>query len=81
MDPYLIHQQEMTDKKQISERIGKNGVRCSYCKKKSIYLSNCKCGSKFCIKHIRSEEHDCTYDYKNERKLEESAQFKKVDLI
>lgn len=81
MYQYLIHQQEMTDKKQESDNINRNNVRCSYCKKKSIYLSNCKCGSKFCIKHIRSEEHKCTYDFKNERKLEESAQFKKIDLI
>ena len=26
----------------------------------------CKCGKIFCITHLHAEEHNCTYDYKQE---------------
>lgn len=47
----------------------KNKVRCFICLKKLIILEfECKCKKKFCNLHKYPEEHNCTYDYKNEGK-------------
>jgi hypothetical protein len=43
--------------------------RCEACKKKlGIIEYKCKCGKLFCITHLHAEEHNCTYDYKEEGK-------------
>jgi hypothetical protein len=41
--------------------------RCEHCKKKlGICEYKCKCGKLFCITHLHAEEHNCTYNYKQE---------------
>jgi hypothetical protein len=41
--------------------------RCEQCKKKlGIMEYKCKCEKLFCISHLRAEEHNCTYNYKQE---------------
>jgi hypothetical protein len=42
-------------------------TRCEQCKKKlGISEYKCKCGKLFCISHLHAEEHNCTYNYKQE---------------
>lgn len=33
------------------------------CKKKSLYLFQCKCTGKFCEKHKQPEDHLCRFDF------------------
>jgi hypothetical protein len=33
------------------------------CKKKSLYLFQCKCMQKYCEKHKQPEDHMCTFDF------------------
>lgn len=33
------------------------------CKKKSIFLFQCKCAGKFCEKHKQPEDHKCQFDF------------------
>lgn len=41
--------------------------RCENCNKKlCVYEYKCKCGKLLCITHLRAEEHNCTYNYKQE---------------
>jgi hypothetical protein len=41
--------------------------RCEKCRKKlGILEYKCKCGRIFCITHLHYEEHNCTYNYKEE---------------
>jgi|ETNmetMinimDraft_8_1059916.scaffolds.fasta_scaffold01552_3 hypothetical protein len=44
--------------------------KCFICKKKikSIIPSECKCKLIFCRLHIHPDEHNCTFDYKEEYK-------------
>jgi hypothetical protein len=42
-------------------------ARCNKCNKKlGIHEYKCRCGNIFCITHLHSTEHNCTYDYKDE---------------
>lgn len=46
---------------------------CTSCNKKlNLFALQCKCGHKFCNKHLAAESHNCTYDYygQNKKKLE-----------
>ena len=48
--------------------------RCAHecCNKKLTVLKfTCKCEQTFCIKHKNSEDHMCTYDFKNNNNLDE----------
>ena len=39
-------------------------TRCAKCNKRlGLTEFICKCGGKFCITHLHSAEHGCTYDY------------------
>lgn len=41
--------------------------RCEHCKKKlGVMEYKCKCGKLFCITHLHAEEHNCTFNYKEE---------------
>jgi hypothetical protein len=41
--------------------------RCEQCKKKlGLMEYKCKCEKIFCITHLHYEEHNCTYNYKEE---------------
>lgn len=45
--------------------------RCMICRKKlGVMEFVCKCEKKFCITHLQPEEHQCTYNYKNDAKKE-----------
>lgn len=44
---------------------------CFCCKKKTIVLFDCRCGNKYCSKHINGEKHYCSYNFKTDKiKLE-----------
>jgi hypothetical protein len=43
-------------------------IKCDHCKKKTLYENVCKCKQTFCIKCISSFVHNCTFDYKQEKK-------------
>ena len=42
--------------------------KCFTCNKKYISYQ-CKCLKVFCITHLSSIEHKCTYNYKNEERI------------
>ena len=44
-------------------------TRCDQCRKKLGLLGlKCKCGKDLCITHLPSEEHTCSYDYRENHK-------------
>jgi hypothetical protein len=43
-------------------------MRCAKCSKKLLIEYKCKCEMIFCITHLYSEMHSCTYDYKQDEK-------------
>ena len=44
-------------------------IKCYHCKKKvGMIILNCKCGHIFCQSHLNAHSHNCTYDYKKEKK-------------
>ena len=49
-----------------------NHEKCNKCI--NLISFTCRCGKVFCIKHKNSQNHSCTYDYKNysKKKLEKS---------
>ena len=65
--------------------------RCSHpdCKRKlGIVDWNCKCNLKFCNKHRFPCDHNCTYDWYNDKKnildkelMEGKCDFKKIDIL
>lgn len=42
--------------------------KCFFCKKKSHFLCECRCGKKFCVNHRLPEKHNCTFDYREYEK-------------
>ena len=43
--------------------------KCKQCNcKLKLIVFTCKCGHIFCQKHLGAHSHNCTYDYKNEKK-------------
>jgi AN1-type zinc finger protein 5/6 len=54
--------------------------RCVECKKKlGLVVIKCRCGFPFCGKHIRSDKHQCTYDWKGQTKLDLNAHLPKIN--
>jgi AN1-type zinc finger protein 5/6 len=44
-------------------------IKCHYCNKKvGLIVIKCKCGHIFCQSHLNAHSHNCTYDYKKEKK-------------
>lgn len=44
--------------------------RCACCKKKLVLDYVCKCGKILCITHLQPENHECTYNFKADGRLE-----------
>lgn len=60
-----ININKVTKKEKKSKRPKKN--RCHMCSKKLGLLPfECKCGGSFCTTHRYIEEHNCTFDWKQE---------------
>ena len=61
----------MTETKQIPKIVKQKKPRCPVCNKKlGLMVFTCKCEQRYCINHMRPEDHNCTYDHKtNQRKL------------
>lgn len=43
-------------------------MRCSKCNKRIIMNYECKCKQNFCLNCLPFYTHNCTYDYKKEKK-------------
>lgn len=41
---------------------------CCRCNNSSLMMFDCRCGKKFCIKHMLPEKHKCDFDYKQNGK-------------
>jgi hypothetical protein len=55
--------------------------RCNKCNKKlGVMAFKCRCGKELCSTHLPSDEHTCTYDYKEQHKLELSKSLDTTDL-
>ena len=45
-------------------------IKCNECSKKlGMIFFTCKCGHIFCQSHLNPHSHNCTYDYKSEKKI------------
>lgn len=54
-----------TDRNDGYPRKAKKVNRCSVCRKKvGLTGFDCRCGGLYCGAHRYSDEHDCTFDYK-----------------
>ena len=43
--------------------------KCYHCKVKlKMIVFTCKCNHIFCLRHLGAHSHNCSYDYKNEKK-------------
>jgi len=55
--------------KNKTNTLQKKKNKCQFCKKKLGMISfTCKCGFCFCQTHLNPHSHNCTFDYKNEKK-------------
>jgi len=55
------------DKETEPKKVPKH--KCYHCKcKLKMIILTCKCDHIFCQKHLGAHSHNCTYDYKNEKK-------------
>jgi len=46
-------------------------IKCNQCSKKlGMIFFTCKCDHVFCSTHLNPHSHNCTYDYKGEKKKE-----------
>ncbi len=43
-------------------------TKCDKCGKKVLLINTCKCNKNFCMKHHYPEDHDCTFNFKEEQK-------------
>ena len=43
-------------------------ARCQQCRKKTLFTNECKCLKKFCLNCSPFYAHNCSYDYKKDRK-------------
>lgn len=43
-------------------------TKCDQCGKKVLLINTCKCNKNFCMKHHYPEDHDCTFNFKEEQK-------------
>jgi len=47
----------------------KKKIKCCQCRKKlDMFQFTCKCGKIFCQTHLSPHNHNCSYDYKKEKK-------------
>lgn len=73
--------------KDVKVSLKKNTVkslRCSHpeCKKKIDMMKfDCRCGLSFCMKHKNSYQHNCKYDYKQQKKVLDKVVAEKVIKI
>lgn len=42
--------------------------KCQECKRKHMINFKCRCGKILCVKHKNSEDHKCTFNYKDQPK-------------
>ena len=61
--------------------IKKNKKKCEHCKKKSLMIKICKCGMLLCLKHLNHSEHNCHYDYTQEKTMKSAVKFQKLETI
>jgi predicted nucleic acid binding AN1-type Zn finger protein len=58
-----------TTKKEKNKSPKKRKNRCNMCRKKlGLVPFDCKCGGSFCTVHRYTDEHKCTYNWKQEGK-------------
>ena len=54
----------------VNTQASKNtkSIRCGVCRKKiNLTYIECRCGQKYCARHICAYDHDCTYDHKKDQ--------------
>lgn len=68
-----INESEISNQDKTGENKSKldkpKKIKCYHCKKKvGMIILKCKCGHIFCQSHLNAHSHNCTYDYKREKK-------------
>lgn len=48
--------------------------RCKNCYQKSLMIEKCKCGNNLCLDCLPNFNHQCTFDWKAEKKLQIETQ-------
>ena len=57
-------------------------MKCLQCKKKlGLQEYKCKCEKIFCISHLHAEEHNCTFNYREEAQLQLKKNMKIGPLV
>lgn len=61
-------------------------TKCEFCNKKVLLSNTCKCNKIFCMKHHHPEDHNCTFDFKQDfkdkfTKLNPIIKIDKIDKI
>jgi hypothetical protein len=65
----------------IKNVIKKNKKKCEHCNKKSLMIKICKCGMLLCLKHLNHSEHNCQYDYTQEKTMTSAVKFQKLEKL
>jgi hypothetical protein len=42
--------------------------RCANCSKKTLYFEKCKCNNEYCLNCLGFFNHNCTFDWKKDKK-------------
>ena len=42
--------------------------KCIICNKKTLYNTKCRCNKTVCLTHLKSDAHNCTFNYKELKK-------------
>mgnify|MGYP005632857125 FL=1 len=59
----------MENKQAQETKKSQKKIKCCQCRKKlGLFQFTCKCGKIFCQTHLSPHNHNCTYDYKKEKK-------------
>ena len=72
MEPPILIAEEQPKpcvEKEKEKEKNKKKIKCFHCKARVPMINyHCKCAHVFCIKHLNAHSHNCTFDYKKERK-------------
>ena len=44
-------------------------------------IKQCKCGLLLCLKHLNHAQHDCQYDYTQDKEITTAIKFQKLEVI
>ncbi len=55
--------------------------RCAKCAKRSLLITDCKCGGFYCLSCLPYDVHNCVYDWKEAAKLHLSDSLQRTECL